>query len=532
MAAVIDLIAHKASRIVERWADEAAAAASAQGLSRAEVLDNFPGFMSMLVRRLSGADGVSDVVRDHGLEMHVGVRLRQGYELADAMAEYTLLGRCIVQACVDEGLHDFSGLERVFEELQRAQTLLVRVYTQHLLEDEQSEKRYLRLLDAIAAEAAESDSQGLPARLTPFLLTLAGGLGAHCGGLFLLDTDEQLALRARTGSCVDERDFPRQRADGPGMLGDIARAEGSYAWSSTEMTLPRLSSHAIVGVPLRARGRLIGVAWVGYHDRKQVDARAERRLEVLGRRLALLIDGTRLSEELQARVRELQEERDLRDRFVSVLAHDLRGPLSAAKVSAELLAEHAVDDRLRGRLVDRVVRGIERTDRMVRDLLDASRVRAGQPLPIHRESSDLSQIAAEALEEVTAVYGDRFLLEAGAAVPGWFGAGELRRAIANLAANGAKYGDPDGQVSVSVAQRGSFAEVRVHNDGPAISDEVKRRLFQPFSQATLGRGWGLGLTLVAGAVQAHGGTVSVESNAHGTTFTLRLPLQSEAELHP
>jgi signal transduction histidine kinase len=101
-------------------------------------------------------------------------------------------------------------------------------------------------------------------------------------------------------------------------------------------------------------------------------------MESLGERVALHLENARLFDELHDKIGALDVEKALRDRFVSMLAHDLRGPLAAARLSAELLAMQPANPDERRELALKVDHNIERVDRMIRDLLDANRIRAGE----------------------------------------------------------------------------------------------------------------------------------------------------------
>ena len=229
------------------------------------------------------------------------------------------------------------------------------------------------------------------------------------------------------------------------------------------------------------------------------------------------------------RLRELEA---TREEFVALVSHDLRGPLSSARIAAEILHRHPEMLAERPDIAAKILTNLDRTDRMVRNLLDAHRIRAGQRLPLDLERCDLAAIARDVAEELTAIHGDRFQLRLENEVMGFFSPGELRRALWNLASNAVKYGARETPIVIAVERMPEGARVLVRNQGPPIPPEQQPLLFRPFSQAraegnATARGWGLGLTLVLGCAQAHGGRVTVESTAEsGTTFALELPLDA------
>jgi signal transduction histidine kinase len=296
--------------------------------------------------------------------------------------------------------------------------------------------------------------------------------------------------------------------------------------------LRRSGIHSLLGVRLRPRHRLLGVLYVGLSETRAFSTREIRRIEALGERLTLHIDNAKLQAELLDKIEALTNERDLRERFVSVLAHDLRGPLSAAKMNAQVLLRYPERLDERRDLATRINTNIDRTDRMVCDLLDAHQIRSGKQLPLQLDRCDLAAIAREVVEELASIHGERFILEAEDGVRGIWSAAVLRRAVWNLAANAIKYGAPDKPVTIAVRRTDGGAQASVHNFGSVLSRKDQAHLFEPFArtrsaQAGANRGWGLGLTLVLGCADAHGGTVEIESDAAtGTLFTLELPLDA------
>jgi signal transduction histidine kinase len=233
---------------------------------------------------------------------------------------------------------------------------------------------------------------------------------------------------------------------------------------------------------------------------------------------------------LQQTVSDLERVRELRERFVATISHDLRTPLSAARITAQLMERRAEDPDAVRKSAGRIADNLDRADRMIRDLLDASRLNAGETLPLQLEPCDLGQIAANTLEELSTVHGDRFVLRTEGELEGVWSRSALRRILENLCGNAIKYGAPDLPIHVAVLRSEQSVRLRVHNSGLPIPPAELAHLFEPFRRTDTARragqtGWGLGLTLVKGLAESLGGRVGVESSAaHGTAFEVTLPL--------
>lgn len=240
-------------------------------------------------------------------------------------------------------------------------------------------------------------------------------------------------------------------------------------------------------------------------------------------------------EQANLHLRKLVEERELRERFVETLTHDLRTPLTAAKVNAQILMRRGNQPDIPLKAASRIADSVDRADQMIRDLLDANRIKAGEKLPVEISRCDLSLIAEETLEELASVHGNRFVLKSPGPVDGHWSCEGLRRILENLCTNALKYGARNRPVTVTLERTPTQIEICVHNEGNPIPPEDQKTLFQPFRRtATAERGgqagWGLGLTLVRGLAEAHDGSVSVESSEeHGTTFRVRLPLDARSD---
>lgn len=240
-------------------------------------------------------------------------------------------------------------------------------------------------------------------------------------------------------------------------------------------------------------------------------------------------DARTRSDELARATAELQREREMRERFVSALTHDLRNPLTAALMRLELIKRQAGHLPSVITLSSQAVRDIERANGMIGDLLDANRIRAGQRLALHIIENDVVSLIKKTIEELVVVHGDRFTFRAPESLKAFVDPAGVRRIVENLCANAVKYGDLIAPVTVSLRAQGSELTFSVHNWGPALSPKDQSSLFDQFRRTDTAsksgkKGWGLGLALVKGMAEAHGGSVRVASaEGKGTTFSVVLP---------
>jgi signal transduction histidine kinase len=156
-------------------------------------------------------------------------------------------------------------------------------------------------------------------------------------------------------------------------------------------------------------------------------------------------------------------------------------------------------------------------------------VRAGERLHLQFIHCDLEALVREVVEELTMVYGDRIVLDSNGPLDGNWGSDGLKRAVENLIDNAVKYGASRTPITVSLKGGTEVAEIAVHNEGPVLTEGEIPRLFQNFQRSTRAEdgtqsGWGLGLTVVKGVVEAHKGKIRVESReGQGTRFVLEVP---------
>jgi signal transduction histidine kinase len=519
--------------IVDRWTSVAEKAASARGLSRPELTKVMPGYLAAL----AAGEPLSSLRAK--FESHLADRIRLGFDLAEMIEEFAILERCIAQA-LDDLPHDQrpsqEERDRLFSALQDTIVAASEVYQKHMRLDEQRQKRYLRRLGAIADDALRDAAAPLHTRLREVLELVLEVTGADAAAILLYDAhEERLITKASAGIAGEELDRYTSSLSLASFAGQIAAHEhpvsvADAATTELEVSEPlrRSGIHSLLGVRLPRRVQLVGVMYVGLRERRPFTGHEIGQIEMLGDHLSLRLDHARLYESLRRRIADLGVERQLREQFVAVLAHDLRGPLSASRLHAQIVVKHP---ERANRSAGRVLQQIDRAERMIHDLLDVHRVSAGSPLPLEIEACDLRDLAQGVIEELGAVHADRFDLVAGEAAPGHWSPEHLYRALWNLGVNADKYGAPGTRIAIRVERFPGGARMSVHNSGDPIAPEEQARVFDLFAQSKAGAqrraGWGLGLAFVRACAEAHGGTAEVESSAEsGTTFSVTLPLDS------
>jgi signal transduction histidine kinase len=221
----------------------------------------------------------------------------------------------------------------------------------------------------------------------------------------------------------------------------------------------------------------------------------------------------------------------LHEEHTSIVAHDLRSPIQALSLQAELLLKNREDGEVRVAVpaVERMTRATKALAAMVDDLLDASRIESGQ-LRIEPRPTDVGGATAELVEQLRPTLGQHPVeVVVAADVPLIaIDPKRLDRIVTNLLENAGKYSDPTGAIRVAVERSGDGAVIRIEDHGPGIAPEELPRLFERFYQTVRARakrsGLGLGLYITKGLVEAHGGRVGVESTPGvGSTFRVWLP---------
>jgi PAS domain S-box-containing protein len=238
-------------------------------------------------------------------------------------------------------------------------------------------------------------------------------------------------------------------------------------------------------------------------------------------------------------IRTLESEKALREQFVSTLTHDLRTPLAAVKITAQLLGRNSDAPEKVTSLSGRIVDNINRANQMIENLLDANRIKAGEPLELDMEETNLISVVTETLSDLATIQGNRIVLNCSdSVIQGVWNPNAIRRILENLCSNAFKYGRDRGRITVGIKQTSKTVSISVHNFGNPIPAAELKKLFEPYHRvstsenlATSVQGWGLGLTLVKGFTEAHHGSIQVTSDEeNGTTFCITIP--KDARIRP
>ncbi|AEI65810.1 PAS domain S-box protein [Corallococcus macrosporus] len=355
---------------------------------------------------------------------------------------------------------------------------------------------------AVAASASEGCH-----RVREFLQAHPPVRGARQGPYVVLETG-QVASSPRASGLLD-----------PEALKDAK-------WSAVRA----LEARASLNVPLRARGPILGVLSVVSAQPGLNYGPQERSLAVeLGLRAAFAIENAELYREAQESIR-------ARDEFLSIASHELKTPVTSMKLRVQQLGRTLarqdsgqVPAEKVTAMLDVFGDQLRRLSHLVDHLLDVSRVNERR-VDLRREEMDLAQVARDVSGHLRGQMGRArcaFELVAPTPVIGRWDRLRMEQVMINLLTNAMKYG-AGGPIHMEVSRAGAGARLRIQDHGVGIPLEAQSRIFERFERAASRNygGLGLGLFISRRLVEAHGGTIRVESQpGHGATFIVELPLE-------
>jgi len=226
----------------------------------------------------------------------------------------------------------------------------------------------------------------------------------------------------------------------------------------------------------------------------------------------------------------LQKERetaDFREQFIAILGHDLRNPLNAVSSSAQLLARLSHEDRAQ-RLINIIKDSSFRMNGLIENMLDFASGRLGDGISITRTpNEDLEQVLIQVIEEMQAISPTRKIkINFDTVHPVSVDGKRIAQLFSNLLGNAITYSPADATIEITASSTEDEFNLCVANPGKAIPPAAMERLFQPFSRGEVEpsqKGLGLGLYIASEIAKAHGGNLTVSSNADKTCFTLAIP---------
>jgi signal transduction histidine kinase len=310
-------------------------------------------------------------------------------------------------------------------------------------------------------------------------------------------------------------------ADDPALVPELhAGALGGHSMIYTQ------ESRSHIAVPLKCRDSVLGaLTFVAPFGRQYTKEDLELP-EELGQRIALSIDNARLYEGARKAIAG-------RDEFLSIAAHEIRGPLASIHLAVQGLMRGTLPPSGVRTAYEVIQREDRRLGRFVDELLDFGRIRTGQ-MHFEVESVDLGSVVRDAVSRVSSE-----LTQAHSAVTvttegvltGQWDRFRLEQVITNLLSNAIKYGEAK-PIEITAVRSGEEVILKVTDHGIGIDPTMIDKIFDPFQRVVEARhygGLGLGLHIARTIVDGFGGTINVDSRlGSGATFTVQLPVARRA----
>ncbi len=219
---------------------------------------------------------------------------------------------------------------------------------------------------------------------------------------------------------------------------------------------------------------------------------------------------------------------ELREQFIAVLGHDLRNPLASIDAGSRLLCRTPLDVKATA-IVTLIQNSVQRMAGLIDNVLDFAQSRLGGGLVLIRSANEpLGPVLEQVIAELRTARPDRVIeAEITLARPVFCDRPRIGQLLSNLLANALSHGAQDHPVFVRASLEGDVFELSVANAGDPIPSNVVESLFQPFFRGSAHgkhQGLGLGLYIAFAIARAHDGTLTVNSSATETRFTLRMPV--------
>ena len=352
----------------------------------------------------------------------------------------------------------------------------------------------------------------------------AEGEGMTPGGRYPVEPGYSATDAVRQGRAIYISSFEEWQQRYPPAASRAA--DGGYVSSAT--------------VPLLVDRNPIGVVAFYFTAPVNFDDEYRELLVSVAQDCAQALDRARLYEAAQKARAEAENAVRLKDEFVSIVSHELRGPLNAILGWTDMMRRGSIDSDGATRALRAVHDNATRQARLIEELLDFSRVSSGA-LKLEREEVDLAELLRGVVESlIPDAIAKGVELELPQIPSAWVigDRNRLEQVFFNVLGNALKFTPAGGRIDLAVDERPSDVEVRVIDSGMGIEPELLPFVFDRFKQGdrAAGRefgGLGLGLSIARQLVEAHDGQIAVESlgKGRGSTFSVRLPLSRHRMAH-
>jgi len=314
----------------------------------------------------------------------------------------------------------------------------------------------------------------------------------------------------------------------PSQFEKIPKEQGTWTWVLDNLKPAGRSTDSLAGsqgfyLPLLSESRCLGVVGIQLPHTDRLDFGTRHLVDAICAQLASSLERVRLAREsIQATVR--VEAEKSRNSLLSAVSHDLRTPLAAIQGSANLISNRpSVSDEVRNLSVG-IEREAERMGKLVRNLLDMSRVE-GPELVLSRDWYSLEELIATSVERTESLFSQEVKVELNGEIPlGRFDGILIEQVLVNLLENAARHGDCSQPVTISVHSASETFYIDVLNHGSTVPAGDLTRIFEKFHR-TGTEGCGLGLAICRAIIRAHGGRIWAENRPpDGIVFRIELPV--------
>ena len=472
-------------------------------------------------------------------EVEKAVADRSDYDI-----EYRILTKEGERWVAVRGHAAYSAEGTVLGMLGLVQDITEQTRTKQLLRDQAEALQIINNFGRVLS--AELDLRKLVQALTDAAAELAG---AQFGSFFYNVLDEGGgSYMLYTLSGVDRRHFerfpmprttslfgPTFRGEAIIRLGDVTK-DPRYGLNEPHRGMPRghLPVRSYLAIPVTSRrGEVLGGLFFGHSEPDVFTESAERIIAGLAAQAAIAIDNARLFDAVHKARESAEIANQLKDEFLATVSHELRTPLNAVLGWTSLLRTTTMDAARRTKALETIERNAKLQQKIVEDILDVSRIIAGQ-LRLDREPLPFRPIVEAAVDSIRPMAAGKSIqvtLEMDddpAIIIGDHA--RLQQIVWNLLSNSVKFTPEEGALRVALAVTESRVELVISDTGIGISPDFLPHVFERFRQgdaraSRVHGGLGLGLAIVRHLTEMHGGTVAAVSagEGKGSTFIVRLP---------